>query len=95
MLHFGMASREVGIRDLRNHTSRVLDAVNAGETVYLTNRGHRVAEIRPVAPSRPIDTLVAKARRISRGDTGWQDELLATKEAEIEAAATKEESLWG
>lgn len=75
--------------------ARVLDAVNAGETVYLTNRGRRVAEIRPVTPSRPIDRLVAKARRISRGDTGWQDELIAAKEAEIAAAESKETSLWG
>ena len=38
---------EVGIRDLRNHTSRVVDAVQAGERVILTVHGEPVADIVP------------------------------------------------
>jgi prevent-host-death family protein len=39
----------VGVRDLRNHTSRVIDAVQAGERVTLTVRGEPVADIVPHA----------------------------------------------
>lgn len=38
---------EIGVRELRNHTSRVIDAVRAGERVTLTVRGERVADIVP------------------------------------------------
>jgi prevent-host-death family protein len=40
---------DVGVRDLRNHTSRVIDAVKAGERVTLTVRGEPVADIVPHA----------------------------------------------
>lgn len=54
-----MATRDIGIKELRNHTSEVIDAVNAGETVFLTRRGIRVAEIRPVG-----DDADARRRRL-------------------------------
>ena len=38
---------DVGIRDLRNHTARVIDAVRAGERVTLTVRGEPIADIVP------------------------------------------------
>lgn len=90
-----MAVREFGIRELRNHTSRVLDAIRAGDVVYLTNRGDRIAEIRPAPGRRPIETLVAKAERLSGGDTGAFEELMDAKRADMEAQAAKDESLWG
>lgn len=37
----------VGVRDLRNDTSRVLDSVRAGERVTLTVHGEPVADIVP------------------------------------------------
>lgn len=37
----------VGVRDLRNHTQRVLDAVRSGERVTLTVHGDPVADIVP------------------------------------------------
>jgi prevent-host-death family protein len=40
---------DIGVRDLRNHTSRVIDAVRAGERVTLTVRGEPVADIVPHA----------------------------------------------
>ncbi|CAN5582174.1 hypothetical protein BH23ACT3_BH23ACT3_17670 [soil metagenome] len=39
---------EIGIRELRNHTTRVIDRVARGEAVYLTRRGKRIARIEPV-----------------------------------------------
>jgi prevent-host-death family protein len=38
---------DVGIRELRNETARVIDAVRAGERVTLTVRGEPVADIVP------------------------------------------------
>lgn len=42
-----MSHMEIGVRDLRNHTGRVIDAVEAGERVTLTVRGEPMADIVP------------------------------------------------
>ena len=39
----------VGVKELKNSLSRYLDAVRAGETVLVTERGRVVAELRPRA----------------------------------------------
>jgi prevent-host-death family protein len=36
---------EIGVRDLRNRTARVIDAVKAGERVVLTVNGEPTADI--------------------------------------------------
>jgi prevent-host-death family protein len=38
---------KVGVRELRNQTSQVIDAVRAGERVVLTVHGEAVADIVP------------------------------------------------
>ena len=38
---------EVGVRELRNQTSQVIDAVRAGERVVLTVHGEAIADIVP------------------------------------------------
>lgn len=38
---------EVGVRELRNDTARVIDALRAGERITLTVRGEPVADIVP------------------------------------------------
>lgn len=38
---------DVGVRELRNDTARVIDAVRAGERVVLTVRGEPIADIVP------------------------------------------------
>lgn len=38
---------EIGVRDLRNRTGQVIDAVRAGERVTLTVHGEPVADIVP------------------------------------------------
>ena len=38
---------EIGVRDLRNRTSSVIDAVRAGERVVLTVNGDPLADIVP------------------------------------------------
>jgi prevent-host-death family protein len=39
--------KEVGAFEAKTHLSRLLDEVAAGETIYITKHGKRVAELRP------------------------------------------------
>lgn len=89
-----MATREYGIRDLRNNTAQVLAAVEAGEHVFLTNRGRRVAELRPVAAENDIDRLLDLANRISPGDTGAFADLMQNKHDDVAAQDAKDDAGW-
>ncbi len=89
-----MATREYGVRDLRNNTAKVLAAVEAGDRVFLTNRGKRVAELRPVAPESGIDRLLDIAARVSPGDTGAFADLMQSKQDDIDAQQAKEAAGW-
>lgn len=80
-----MATKEYGIRDLRNDTSGVLAAVEAGDEVFLTKRGRRVAEFRPVAPKDDVERLIDLAERISSGDTGAMADLMQSKLDDLDA----------
>lgn len=51
---------EVGIRELRDHLSRYLDRVQAGEEVVVTDRGRAVARVLPMSGERTVDRLVAE-----------------------------------
>jgi prevent-host-death family protein len=42
-----LSHMEIGVRDLRNRTAQVIDAVRAGDRVTLTVRGEPVADIVP------------------------------------------------
>jgi prevent-host-death family protein len=42
-----LSHMEIGVRELRNRTSQVIDAVRAGERVTLTVHGEAVADIVP------------------------------------------------
>jgi prevent-host-death family protein len=64
---------EVGVRELRDHLSRYLDQVQAGEEVVVTDRGRAIARVLPIGGERTIDRLVreglitpAKQRRRRR-----------------------------
>ncbi len=53
---------EVGIRELRDHLSRYLDRVQAGEEVVVTDRGRAIARVLPVSGERAIDRLIREGR---------------------------------
>jgi prevent-host-death family protein len=44
-----LSHMEIGVRELRNRTSQVIDAVRAGERVILTVHGEAIADIVPHA----------------------------------------------
>jgi len=53
---------DVSVRELRNHTGRVVSAIEAGEPVVLTVHGRPVADIVPRAQAserRPSELLMA------------------------------------
>jgi prevent-host-death family protein len=54
-------SNTVGIRELRQQTSRVLKRVVAGEVVEVTDHGHPIARIVPLRPS-VLDQLTTEGR---------------------------------
>jgi prevent-host-death family protein len=60
---------DVSVRELRNHTARVIAAVEAGERVVLTVHGRPVADITPRrtrSERRPSELLLADLAAIGR-----------------------------
>jgi prevent-host-death family protein len=59
---------DVSVRELRNHTGRVVSAIEAGEPVVLTVHGRPVADIVPrnaASERRPSNLLIADLEAIS------------------------------
>lgn len=59
---------DVSVRELRNHTGRVVAAVESGEPVVLTVHGRPVADIVPRrqrSERRPTDRLLADLAEVS------------------------------
>ncbi len=52
----------VGVRELRQHASRYLDRVKAGESIEVTERGTPVAMLIPVVRDEIRDRLVQDGR---------------------------------
>ncbi|MGI8615574.1 MAG: type II toxin-antitoxin system Phd/YefM family antitoxin [Actinomycetota bacterium] len=52
-------SREIGIRELREHLSRSIDEVRAGSELIVTDRGRPVARIVATSGESWLDELVA------------------------------------
>ncbi len=59
--------RRVGIRELRQHASRWLARVAAGESFEVTGRGRPVALLVPLPGEEGLDALVAAGRDRVRG----------------------------
>lgn len=74
---------EISMRELRNHTVRVLEAIQSDDEVYLTNRGQRVAVIKPIPGdwSARVASLLAE---LPGRDTGLMELLEADNQTSIE-----------
>lgn len=62
---------EIGVRELRQHASRHLARVKAGETIAVTERGRRVALLAPIAEDA-WDAMVASGQ-IRLPELEWDD----------------------
>ena len=58
------------VRELRNHYTRLLDRVKAGEEIIITQRGKRVARLVPDKPDPPKKVDWANAPEITRDRSG-------------------------
>lgn len=62
-----MPSHTVGVRELREHLSRVLANVQEGETVVVTKAGAPIARIEPMHPGVPQEVQ----RLLAAADVTW------------------------
>ena len=51
---------EAGVRELRDHLSRYLEAVRDGQEVTVTDHGKAIARLVPLDQPRPLDRLIAE-----------------------------------
>ena len=73
---------DIGIFETKTHLSELIQKVEAGETFYITRRGTRVAELRPVSPERrPLELGCGANAGYSMADdfdeelTDWEEGL--------------------
>jgi prevent-host-death family protein len=56
---------KIGVRELNQQTSRVIERVKRGEVVEVTKRGRLVARLVPVVPApEALERLVAEGRAV-------------------------------
>jgi len=61
----------IGVRELRQHASRYLERVDAGETIQVTVRGRPVAVLAPVPVDR-WEAMIA-AGEVTMPELDWRD----------------------
>lgn len=76
---------QVAIRELRNHTKAVLDAVERGEEVVLTRNGDPVALISPINQAATVADWLKEIEAEPSVDTGWLEELAGSREDDARA----------
>jgi prevent-host-death family protein len=65
---------EIGIKEAKNNLSNLVVQAKAGERIFLTNRGERVAEIVPVQPVKAPSPLrgYGSLKGIIKRPKDWQ-----------------------
>jgi prevent-host-death family protein len=63
MMFYAWCMNRVGVRELNQNTSQVIDRVRLGETIEVTDRGRPVARLVPINRGvAALDRLVAEGR---------------------------------
>ncbi|MER7330681.1 MULTISPECIES: type II toxin-antitoxin system prevent-host-death family antitoxin [unclassified Micromonospora] len=84
---------QIAVRELNQHTSKVLARVRAGETVEVTDRGEPIARLVPiVAGDALLGRLVAEGRATAPTSTGPLPMPPVLGDPTIDAAAALAES---
>jgi prevent-host-death family protein len=61
--------KEVGVYDAKTHLPRLLDEVEAGETITITRHGKPVARLVPVERKRrSIDEVIEEVKEFRKGN---------------------------
>jgi prevent-host-death family protein len=64
---------QIGVRELRQHASRWLERVQAGESFEVTNHGVPVARLVPIEPGESVLDRLVREGRATRGKGNWKD----------------------
>lgn len=63
--------KRIGVRELNQQTSRVIERVRQGETLEITERGQVVARLVPAVPvPEPLERLITEGRVVPPALTG-------------------------
>jgi prevent-host-death family protein len=88
--------KRFGVRDLRNDTAAVLAEMERDGVVYITRNGEVVAKLMPhrIEPETrtPVQALLDRLAAVAGASTGWTDEFIDAKQAEI---GDQDDTLWG
>ena len=76
---------EISVKALRNLTSQQILDLDTSETTYVTHRGTRIAELRPIHAPSDLDALLDRVYSRPGRDTGALDELLQRRADSISA----------
>lgn len=79
----------IGVRELRQHATRYLHRVKAGETVEVTERGELVALLVPPSPAATARERLISSRRIVPAAQPFQ--LPRRRAAAVDTAAALDE----
>ncbi|MBX6388679.1 MAG: type II toxin-antitoxin system Phd/YefM family antitoxin [Frankia sp.] len=90
---------KVGVRELNQNTSQVIDRVRRGESIVVTDRGRPVARLVPISPgTAALDRLVAEGRAVppTAGGPVPMPPLLGDRSASAtdELIAMRDEERW-
>src|SRR5215831_1191142 len=70
-MSYTAAMERIGVRELNQHTSRVIERVKRGSVIEVTERGRPVARVVPVPVAQGLlDQLVSEGRAIAPTVTG-------------------------
>jgi prevent-host-death family protein len=75
-------TRTITQRELRNESARVMDLVEAGETILVTRNGTPVAELRPIVrkrefvPTAELQRVMSACPRVDADDFKGLESLL-------------------
>lgn len=72
MLCYSETMTRIGVRELRQHASRYLDKVKAGETIEVTERGELVAILVPPTDARSARDRAVGSRRLLPAAAAWR-----------------------
>lgn len=91
--------KQIGVRELNQQTSRVIERVRRGETLEITDRGQLVARLVPVVPvPEPLERLIAEGRVATPSLTGpiQMPPVLGDPEVDVAAALAemRDEERW-
>lgn len=64
-MFYNVFMTQIGVRELNQHTSQVLDRVRAGEEIEITDRGVPIAELRPIRGTRAALARLAAEGRLA------------------------------